>query len=163
MLLTPSLVTEEQAKPYLCNDCHQFAYALHLLTGKPIVSIVVKHPLPEDEIYGEEETDKYGFEHAHAGVLVAEGIYADVQGIHQFDAERCGALFGGLVPGSSMPSLQVFDIEKDDSLLLEFFSYYADGEPIDEIVDHAKSLMDGMPIIDLIKHYKFVQSVKDSI
>ena len=136
-LVKPSLVKDEKT-PYTVGDCAQFAFALHELTGLPIVSVVCRHPLPESEWCGDEESDKFDFEHSHAAVYLGEGHYLDVNGINKFDPASEEFGWSGLIGGSSLPYLDVYDVKADPDLLLEFFSYYADGEPVEEIVNQAK-------------------------
>lgn len=105
---------------YTTGDCHIFAVALHRLTGAPMVSISRQTPLPEHEWYGDEDSDKYEFEHAHAGILIGKDIFVDVHGAHRFDAKNDGCLWMTNEDNTSDPYL--YKIGADQSLLESWYT-----------------------------------------
>lgn len=135
MLIKESTLSD-QDNTYFIGDCHSFAIALHRLTGAPMMSICRKYLLPENEWYGDEEDDKYQFEHCHAGILVGENLYVDAKGLHRFDPKAFDGLWMGR-PGSletSDPYIQEFDDEE------HLASCYADYDEaiIEEAMEEAQ-------------------------
>ena len=142
-----TLILSEGAKlphSYNVGDCVEFAIALHQLTNAPLVSIARKKLLPEEAWYGDEENDKYDFEHAHCGVLIGYNVIADANGIHEFEPGACNCLWSIEGENVSEPYLEEMG---DDVLLLE--SYYAKID--DEIIERATDDILRWGYLDVVK------------
>lgn len=105
---------------YTVGNCYVFAIALHRLTGAPMATISRQTLLPEDQWYGEEEDDKYDFEHAHAGILIGKDIFVDVNGAHRFDPKNDGCAWTVNTPETSDSFLYM--IGADQSLIESCFT-----------------------------------------
>lgn len=140
-------IPENIREKFNTGYCDSFAVALHKLTKLQLGSIVRKTLLPEEKWYGDDENDKYDFEHAHAFVLLAKDIYADINGIHKFSAEKdnCYWLAG---KDASLPYIECFG---DDVTALDAFY----GELDNNMVQEAKKLVEKYKIIELIKTSRY--------
>lgn len=118
--LIKSNASGSREHPYTTGECHTFAIALHRLTGAPLVSIARKTPLPEEKWYGDEEDDKFDFEHAHAGVLIGKDVFVDVNGAHRFDSNDSDCLWMTNKPETSAPYL--YKVGADQTLLESCFT-----------------------------------------
>lgn len=120
---------------YLIGDCHNMAIALHRELGLPMISFFKRTELPEEEWFGDEEEDKYSFEHAHAAVLLDDKTIVDVRGIVKLDkTEEENLVFtaDALVPIERLKT-------NDEEFLASYYADY-DEELIQEAIDFSKEL-----------------------
>ncbi len=118
---------------YLIGDCHNMAIALHRELGLPMISFFKRTELPEEEWFGDEEEDKYSFEHAHAAVLLDDKTIVDVRGIVKLDkTEEENLVFtaDSLVPIERLET-------NDEEFLASYYADY-DEEMIQEAIDFSK-------------------------
>ncbi len=102
--------SEDEDAIYTSWQCHIFAIALHRLTGLPLGSIAQREPVPEkDRVFPDGEPLYYEL-HAHAVVLLGGGLYADVDGIHLFDANESLSWFAGT---GNLPELIHYGDDED--------------------------------------------------
>ncbi len=134
---------------YLIGDCHNMAIALHRELGLPMVSFFKRTELPEEEWFGDEEEDKYLFEHAHAAILLDNNTIVDVRGIVKLDKteeENLVFMADAIIPVERLKT-------NDEEFLA---SYYADYEEelIQEAIDFSKELGIKSMVLDFKKENK---------
>lgn len=139
--------TDHKEHNYLTGDCHIFAIALNRLTNYPLVSFYKRHPIPEEEWLGDEENDKYEFEHAHAAVMLdfEKGIYLDATGIKDIDKDDFCFMFN-----NEDTLIEIMTFRGEEDLASNFSIESFNEENIKNAIQDAKNL----EIPKILEQYK---------
>lgn len=138
-------IAQEFNHTYTTGDCHSFAIALNRITKFPMISIMRKLRLPEDQWFSDDEYDKYDYEHAHAAVLVGNNVYMDVNGINYFKPEDEKLYFMYFGEDAQKPYFHLYSNEE------ELASHYADYN--EGIIQAAIEDIKNFGIIEILEKY----------
>lgn len=140
-------ITNGKEHNYLTGDCHIFAIALNRLTGYPLVSFYKRQPIPEEKWLGDEENDKYEFEHVHAAVMLdfEKGIYLDSTGIKNINKDDFCFIFN-----NEDTPIEIMTFIGEEDLASNFSIESFNEENIKNAIQDAKNL----EIPKILEHYK---------